>query len=321
MSQNGGDAPKASSPGRPRHHIRRSISEISSPTRLHRRQSHRVTAAGEADRDLRALLPAPQSAIPIVHGSRSFEWSKSEGVTPNFTPSVSRRTSVLYASADEAMQVFKAPRYNKAADGLLTLERQRAAARASGLQRSLTSLETVAGTTTKQLDDTYYSVLSKLNILQSTVTQLASLAASAQQLTTSFTTETDELLVDTTSQLDTFGDFTEQQQRIEALRDRISAGRGKIRALSERVDAVSERVEGWQLADREWQERTRKRLKVVWIVTSVVVFLVLGVFVGSQYATTGDGVVTTTATRGKKVGLGVGGDSGSTCAKDLEGRG
>jgi hypothetical protein len=124
MSQNGGDASKASSPGRPRHQITRSISEISSPIRLHRHHSHRATR--EPDREARTS--APQSAIPVVQGKPSFEWSRSERATPNLTPSASRRTSILYASADEAMPAIKVTKDSGLADGLVK-EQQRAAAR------------------------------------------------------------------------------------------------------------------------------------------------------------------------------------------------
>jgi hypothetical protein len=134
MTQNGGDASKASSPGRPRHQIKRSISEISSPIRLQRQYSHR--AARETGRDSRTS--APQSAIPTVQGSRSFEWSRSEGVTPNITPSASRRTSVFYASADELMPATKAPKDNGSVNGLAK-EQQKAVARERLAADSLSS--------------------------------------------------------------------------------------------------------------------------------------------------------------------------------------
>ncbi|KAK4042570.1 hypothetical protein C8A01DRAFT_13870 [Parachaetomium inaequale] len=281
MSQNGGDASKASPPGRPRHQIKRSISEISSPIRLHRHHSHRA-ARETTERDSRT--PAPQSAIPVVQGRRSFEWSRSERVTPNLTPSASRRTSLLYASADEAMAAPKAPKDNNVSVSPLVKEQLKAAARESGLQRSLAELESFASSTTKQLDDTYYSFLEKLNALQATVAALKELSEHSRQLNSSFGTEADEVVADISAQLDAFGQFKDQQQRIESLQSRIQAGRALIRSLSERVDAVSARVEGWERADREWQEKTRKRLKAVWVVTSVVFFLVLSLFIGSQYA-------------------------------------
>ncbi|KAK3300268.1 uncharacterized protein B0H64DRAFT_369536 [Chaetomium fimeti] len=280
MSQNGGDASKASSPGRPRHQIKRSISEISSPIRLHRHHSYR--AAKETERDSRT--PAPQSAIPVVQGSRSFEWSRSEGVTPNQTPSASRRTSLLYASADEVMPATtKASKDNGVVNGL-SKEQQKAAARESGLQRSLAELESFTTSTTKQLDDTYYGVLEKLGSLQGTVMALKELCERSRQLNSNFGTEADDLVTDINAQLDTFGQFEDQQQRIESLQGRIQSRRELIRSLGERVNAVSARIEGWERADREWQEKTRKRLKAVWVVTSVIFFLVLSLFIGSQYA-------------------------------------
>lgn len=280
MSQNGGDASKASSPGRPRHQIKRSISEISSPIRLHRHHSHR--AAKETERDSRT--PAPQSAIPVVQGSRSFEWSRSEGVTPSHTPSASRRTSLLYASADEVMPATtKASKDNGLVSGLAK-EQQKAAARESGLQRSLAELECFATSTTKQLDDTYYEVIEKLGSLQGTVLALKELCERSRQLSSNFTTEADDLVTDISAQLDTFGQFEDQQKRIESLQGRIQSRRDLIRSLGERVNAVTIRIEGWERADREWQEKTRKRLKAVWVITSVIFFLVLSLFLGSQYA-------------------------------------
>jgi hypothetical protein len=92
------------------------------------------------------------------------------------------------------------------------------------------------------------------------------------------------LVTDVSAQLNTFGQFEDQQRRIESLQGRIQSRRELIRSLGERVSAVSVRIEGWERADREWQEKTRKRLKVVWVVTSVIFFLVLSLFIGSQYA-------------------------------------
>lgn len=154
----------------------------------------------------------------------------------------------------------------------------------SGLQRSLAELDIFASSTTKQLDDTYYSVLAKLSSLQSTVSALQELAELSHQLNSSFNTDADELVTDISSQLDAFGQFEDQQTRIESLQSRIHAGRDVIRGLSERVDAVSGRIESWERADKEWQEKTRKRLKAGWVVTSAVVFLLLALFVGTQYA-------------------------------------
>lgn len=157
----------------------------------------------------------------------------------------------------------------------------------SGLQRSLAELEIFANSATKQLDDTYYSVLTKLSTLQSTIPALEELAQLSSELNGNFSIDAEELVTDIGSQLDAFGHFEDQQKRIESLQSRIHAGRDLIRGLSERVDAVSGQIESWERADREWQEKTRKRLKAGWVVTSVVIFLVLALFIGAQYVPEG----------------------------------
>jgi len=180
------------------------------------------------------------------------------------------------------MPATKALKENGLLNGLAK-EQQRATARESGLQRSLAELESFATSAIKQLDDTYYSFLEKLGALQGTLVALKELSERSRQVNESFRREADDLVTDISAQLDTFGQFEDQQRRIESLQSRIQAARDLIKSLSERVDAVSVRIEGWERADREWQEKTRKRLKAIWVVTSVVFFLMLSAFIGSQY--------------------------------------
>ena len=138
--------------------------------------------------------------------------------------------------------------------------------------------------TTRRFEDTYYSVLEKLGTLQSTIVALKELAGLSREMNLAFTTEAEELVTDVSSQLDGFGQFEDQQRRIEKLQSRISAGRDRIKILSKRVDVVGERIENWENADKEWQERTRKRLKAVWVVTSILLFIFLALFLSVQYA-------------------------------------
>lgn len=138
--------------------------------------------------------------------------------------------------------------------------------------------------TTRRLDDTYYSVLEKLNMLQGTITDLKELAGMSQELDESFKTESQGLVNELEQQIDSFGQFDDQQKRILELRGRIHTGRDKVDNLSRRVDVVRERIEGWERADLEWQERTRKRLKTIWIIMSVTIFSLMLIFVGAQYA-------------------------------------
>lgn len=153
----------------------------------------------------------------------------------------------------------------------------------SGLKQALVELNAFSTLTTRRLDDTYYSVLEKLGALQGTVMAMKELAAMSQELNASFDDDAEELVKDVESQLDAFGNFDEQEKRIQMLQSRIHDGREKIQRLSERVDVVRERVEGWERADREWQERTRKRLRMIWLVMSFLICLLIALLVSAQY--------------------------------------
>ena len=153
-----------------------------------------------------------------------------------------------------------------------------------GLKKSLLDLVTVSNTATQRLDETLYAVLEKTSVLHSTVTAMRELAAASRDVLSTFGKETTELEREVHSQLETFGQFDGHEKKIQEMQARIQAGREKIETLSARVDVVKNRVEGWERADMEWQERTRKRLKRAWIVTSVIVAVVLFFLLGARWA-------------------------------------
>lgn len=106
----------------------------------------------------------------------------------------------------------------------------------------------------------------------------------SQEINESFTNESRALVGEIEAQLGIYDQTADQKKRIQDLQARIHAGRDKVEALSKRVDVVRGRIEGWEKADKEWQERTRRRLKATWIIISIVAFALMLLFVGSQYA-------------------------------------
>jgi hypothetical protein len=110
------------------------------------------------------------------------------------------------------------------------------------------------------------------------------LAAMSQDINESFTSESRALVSEIEAQLSIYDQSTDQKKRIQDLQARIHAGRDTVQALSRRVDLVRGRIEGWEKADKEWQERTRKRLKAIWIFISIVAFILMFFFLGAQYA-------------------------------------
>ena len=141
------------------------------------------------------------------------------------------------------------------------------------------NLNALSNNMTRRLDNTYYSILEKLSMLQSTISSLKELANMTRTLKTDFKAESDEVVSDVTAQLDTFSGFSEQERRIRALQERIKKGREKIKVLASRVDVVKERVEGWERAEGAWQDKTRRRLRIMWILMSVVVAVLLALVV------------------------------------------
>lgn len=153
-----------------------------------------------------------------------------------------------------------------------------------GLKQSLVELHTFSTTATRRLDETYYAVLEKTSALQNTVTALKDLAEASKEIYQTFEKETGGLEKDINNQIDSLGTFKDQESKIGSLQDRIHSGRKRIQALSGRVDAVRNRVEAWERADHEWQERTRKRLKVIWTVMLTLILVIVLLFVGFNYS-------------------------------------
>lgn len=146
----------------------------------------------------------------------------------------------------------------------------------------MSDLNTFSNTTTNRLDDTYYSVLEKVNALKSTISSLKELAELTRKLNEDFKKDSSEVVTDAISQLDAFDDFQVQEQKILQLEKRIVAGRERAETLGLRVQAVKQRIERWEKVEGEWQQRTRKTLRVLWSVTAVTFLVVLGL-VAFQY--------------------------------------
>lgn len=135
----------------------------------------------------------------------------------------------------------------------------------------------------RRLDETYSSISDKLDTLQRTVADLQELTGMWQEGSTAFAQEARDLVDDVNNQIEGLGTYEPHRARIETLQSRIHDGRERIQGLSHRVEAVRERIDGWERADREWQERTRRRLRTGWIVMSILAlaFLLLWVFVAT----------------------------------------
>ena len=153
----------------------------------------------------------------------------------------------------------------------------------SGLKQAVSDLSMFSTTTTKRLDDTYYSVLEKMSSLQSTISALKELAESSRDICTTFGKESQGLEHDVVTQLSKFAYLGDQESKIEGLHERIRKGRDRMKTLSGRVDLVRKKIEGWDQADQEWQQRTRKRLMWLWTCGTVITLVLIALLLGVRY--------------------------------------
>lgn len=156
------------------------------------------------------------------------------------------------------------------------------------LKKSLLDLGDFSAEATRRLDETYYSVLEKLSVLQTSIIGLQDLALRSRKVTEDFQKDSNGLVKDIQSQISSLSHVGQQRQRIDELQGRVQKGMAKVAKLSGRVDVVMESVGGWERADTEWQESTRRRLKVIWAIMSVAFFGVVLLFVSAQYSYTGE---------------------------------
>lgn len=155
------------------------------------------------------------------------------------------------------------------------------------------NLNTLSNETTRRLDITYYTILEKLSFLQSSIASLKEVATLTQDINTDFQAESEELVQEMNEQLEGFSNFESQERRIKDLADRVQTGRETIQSLGQRVDVIKKKVEGYERAEGEWQDKTRRRLRVMWIVMSVIAAIVIGLvlFRYTPAKTYGPGVI------------------------------
>ncbi|KFH47984.1 hypothetical protein ACRE_011830 [Hapsidospora chrysogenum ATCC 11550] len=271
---------------RGRHKVQRSLSELAAPKvdaaaghrvrhSIHNHHRHHIPhRPHRKDRHQLRDDREPQTAHPgaIRH---SLDVPR-----PDVLSQSRRTTGSVMAARDEGAGPASRVNSNQlpskeSKDEKLLKVLDRTDSRVEGLKQSLGDLHSFSTTATKRLDETYYAVLDKTSALQNTVAALRDLAEASREIYGTFEEESQDIEVDISRQLDALGRFDEQQRTIESLQSRIQTGRARIRSLSGRVDVVRERVEGWERADREWQDRTRRRLKVVWSVMFAVAVAVI----------------------------------------------
>ncbi|KAL7936295.1 hypothetical protein V8C35DRAFT_253840 [Trichoderma chlorosporum] len=282
MSTQNSPEPPSAAPARPRRHVlQRAATEVKGDT-LRKR----------LDDDETPTLPQ----IQTHRMRRSVDVPRSANATPIISPIHSRRASLLIPrDGDDKLDFSRLGKEDKAKDkekgkgkakeklGENKENGTTSSSSTDDLRQSLTALSTFSTETTRQLDQTHYALLEKTSSLQVMVKALKDLAQASCDLQVGFDMAARELETDITGQLRNIGNFESQQSTIETLQSRIHLGRQTADKLAERVDVVRKQIEGWERADRAWQEKTRKRLRITWAALSILVCVVGLLFMAFSY--------------------------------------
>lgn len=108
--------------------------------------------------------------------------------------------------------------------------------------------------TTRQLDDVYYSILEKLSVLQSTISNLQDLSSMTRDLHKEFQSETGTFESEMREQIDAFAGFDNPKQRIGDFESRIKTSKARADELSARLESARARVLALESEEKEYQD-------------------------------------------------------------------
>ncbi|WPH00107.1 Hypothetical protein R9X50_00293000 [Acrodontium crateriforme] len=147
------------------------------------------------------------------------------------------------------------------------------------LRQRLKQVEDIGMDSTRQLDDTYYAILEKASMLRSIVAGLQQLAEESRRMHTSFKEETAQLEQTTRQDLESFNNFTQQEQAIDDLVARLKASKAETEKLNQRLEKTRLRIEAYEKRESAKESKRRKQWHATWgTLLGIVVVLLSLVF-------------------------------------------
>jgi hypothetical protein len=146
------------------------------------------------------------------------------------------------------------------------------------LQGALKRVEALGMQSTRQLDDTYYSILEKAESMRNTLAEMQRLADESRAAREKFETEAGELEDETGKTMDGFGEFKKAEESIDGYVNRLAQAKTKTEGLNERLEGARKRVEAYEKAYRDSQAKRRKQWNITWgalLAGAVLVFALL----------------------------------------------
>lgn len=148
------------------------------------------------------------------------------------------------------------------------------------LRLSLQRVEELGMSSTRQLDDTYYTILEKASILRSMVVALQHLAEESRRMHSHFDEDTSALQRETERTIAGFGQLQEQEKNINELISKLQNSKTETQKLNERLESARNRIEVYERREHAQQSKRRKQWHATWgtlvgLVVLIVVAIVL----------------------------------------------
>lgn len=159
--------------------------------------------------------------------------------------------------------------------------------RENELRDSLSAVEEVAMSSTRQLDDTYYAILEKASLLRSTVASLQQLAEESRRMHWRFEEDTKQLEQGTKTSFDGFANFDPQQLIINSLVDQLKHSKESTDCLNDRLETARHRVEAYEEREKQKRKTSRQRWSAVWVMLAGLAVVIVAVIIAKNRATVG----------------------------------
>lgn len=156
--------------------------------------------------------------------------------------------------------------------------------REKGLRTSLSAVEDVAMSSTRQLDDTYYAILERASLLRNTVASLQQLTEESRRMHSGFEEETKQLEQSIISRFDGFANFDPQEVTINSLVDQLKHSKQNADELNDRLEAARNRVEAYEQREKKKQKTSRQRWSAVWVTLAGLAVLIVALILAKSRA-------------------------------------
>ena len=208
----------------------------------------------------------------VVNGPNKFASKATSVKGSTAAPDASGRNSL---SISGGLEPWKARKHPASSDDVVR-EKELNRRRDQALRNALNELSDVAQESARRLDFTYYTILEKVGSLQASISEMQDLSTAANHALDEFQKNSQGIETEMVSQIEGFGTFQQQRERLKGLQDRIATGVVQADELNARLEHAQKRAEEWDREEDEWQARTSIRLRIGWASMLTVIILVFG---------------------------------------------